>query len=227
LVRRAIYKFHFLEKNSHVLVAVSGGVDSLVLLFLLVEYNKRFRQNWEITTCHINPQFPDWDVKTIEDIFIKLNIPYHIIKTNINKNILNLEKKCFACAHERRRKILELADSLNIFQVALAHHQQDVDETLLLNMIYNGEISTLIPKQSLIHGRFFFIRPLYFLDKEIIQKIAQVYNLPKHRNICPYSRESKRDMIRNFLEGIRKENPDVYKNIFNSLFNIKELYLPY
>lgn len=116
---------------------------------------------------------------------------------------------------------------MSIFQIALAHHKEDVAETALLNMMYNGGISTIVPKQSVIQGRFFFIRPLYYFSKELIQDIARVYKLPRNKNICPYFEESKREEVRKFLTKIQKENHDVYKNIFRSIFNIKNSYMPH
>jgi len=226
LVRQAIQRHGFLEKNSRVLVSVSGGIDSLVLLLLLLEYNLRFNQKWEIHACHINPQFPEWRVENLTKLFKKNTVPYTIVKININKKIKNVKKKCYPCARERRKKLLEVADKLGFFQIAFAHHKQDVAETILLNMIYNGEISTLVPKQSMIQGRFFFIRPLYYFDKQNIQAIAKIYNLPDISSTCPYYEDSKREMVRNFLEKIKEENPDVFKNIFRSIFHIKKTYMP-
>ncbi|MGB9721267.1 MAG: tRNA lysidine(34) synthetase [bacterium] len=218
--------FNFLNKSSGVVVGVSGGPDSLTLLFLLSEYNKKFQQNWEIYACHINPEFPDWNIDFIQEFCRNLKIPCKIINTRINARLKTLEKKCFFCARERRRRLLEYAESLNIFQVALAHHLEDVVETFILNIIYNGEISTFVPKQSVIHGRFSFIRPLYYLDKKNILMIARALQIPEEINKCPYYQISKRQSIRNFLNNVSAEYPDVYKGIFNGIRNIKTPYLP-
>ncbi len=227
LMRRVIQRYGFLEKNSHVLVGVSGGVDSRVLLLLLTEYNQRFNQRWDIHACHINPQFPKWNTKGLEKFFIQNSIAYTLVATPIYTKVKKISNKCYTCSRERRKKILEIADKLGIFQIAFAHHKQDVVETVLLNMIYNGELSTLVPKQSVIQGRFFFIRPLYYLDKDTIKTIVHIYGLSENTNICPYYRESKREMVRNFLDTIKDENPDVYKNIFRSIFHIKRSYMPF
>jgi tRNA 2-thiocytidine biosynthesis protein TtcA len=227
LMKHAIRRHGFLDKNSRVLVGISGGVDSLVLLILLVEYNKQYQQGWEIHACHIHPQFPQWNVGTVEKFFKKYNVPYSIVTIDINKNIKERKHKCYICSRERRRKLLEVADTLSTFQIALAHHKEDAAETILLNMMYNAEISTLVPKQSVIQGRFFFIRPLYYFEKETINKIAQVSRLPHNKNICPYFEESKRETVRRFLAKLQKENPDVYKNIFRSIFTIKNSYMPH
>jgi len=119
-----------------------------------------------------------------------------------------------------------IRESLSIFNVALAHQKQDVVETLLLNLIYTGQVATCLPKQSVIQGRFFFIRPLYFFDKELIKKIARACGIPGDANTCPYSQDNKREKIRLFLRDVQRDYPDVYRGVFNALFNLNRSYLP-
>lgn len=225
-INKVIRLFKILGKNSGVVVGVSGGADSFVLLFLLNEYNKKFRQNWDLYACHIHPGFPDWQTEYIISFCENLSIPCKIINVNMEKRLRSVEKKCFFCARERRRRLLEYAESLNIFKVALAHHLDDVVETFLLNIIYNGEISTFVPAQTVIKGRFLFIRPMYYLDKKSILTIARALKIPENLNQCPYSQNSKRQRIRDFLNETSNEYPDVYKSIFNGIFNLKKNYLP-
>ncbi len=225
-IERVIDRFKILSQHSGVVVGVSGGRDSLVLLYLLNTYNKKFQKNWKIYTCHIDPGFPHWDTDYITRFSAQLEIPCKIIKTDIAWRIKNLKKKCFFCARERRRQLLQYAESLNVFQIALAHHLEDVVETFLLNIIYNGEISTFIPNQSVIQGRFSFIRPLYYIEKREIDKISSALLIPEKMNICPYYHISKRQRIREFLNEITLEYPDAYRSIFNGIKNIKPAYLP-
>ena len=226
LIRQAAERHTFLACNARVLVGVSGGVDSLVLLLLLIEYNRRYEKQWDIHACHVDHQFPESNTTPLKDFLITCGIPYTIVKTGARSIIEKAEKKCYQCSRERRKKLLEVAEKNNIFQIALAHNKQDVCETLLLNMIYNGEMSTLVPKQSVIQGRFFLVRPLYYVDKKHVNAIAELYRLSPMATPCPYFQDSKRELVRRFLEKIRKDNPDVYTNIFRSVFHIKHTYMP-
>ncbi len=225
-IQRVVKRYSLLGKNASVVVAVSGGVDSLVLLYLLSEYNIKYAQKWDIYACHVDPGFTNWNSQNVAKFCREINVEYQIIKTNIESRIKVLKKKCFFCARERRRRLLEYAESINTFQVALGHHMEDVVETFLLNVIYNGEISTFVPNQSVIHGRFHFVRPLYYFNRKVIEKIGRTLGLPENSNVCPYFQTSKRQKIREFLGGISDEYPEVYQSIFSGIGNIKRSYLP-
>lgn len=156
------------------------------------------------------------------------SFPYDctIVQDRIPTSSSGKMSTCYLCARQRRKRLLEVAEGMNIQQIALAHHKQDIAETLLLNMMYNGEISTLTPKQSIIQGRHFFIRPLYEYEKADIATIAKLYNIPSVETECPHFHKSKRNNVRSFLERCRRDNPGVYKNIFRAVTHIKRTYLP-
>ena len=225
-VRYALRQHSLLEKYTSVLVGLSGGIDSLVLLFLLFVYKETFQQHWNIKAAHIDLGFPLWNPSDLQELLSQYNIRCIIAKTNIYNRLSKIQDKCFFCSRARREKLMNIAEKYNIFNVALAHHQEDVAETLLLNMFHSGRISTLLPKQGVIHGRFFVVRPLYYMDKEAIQKIGHAFGLKTLHNSCPFYHASRRESVRNLLEEIRKENPDIYANLFGSIFNIKRSYMP-
>jgi tRNA 2-thiocytidine biosynthesis protein TtcA len=225
LIRRIKERYAFLEKHARVLIGISGGVDSAVLLALLHEYNERYAQGWSLHACHVSMNMryaPAGSVSWCESY----NVPYTIIKGQFPGTASERLSTCYRCARQRRQKLLEVAESMNIQQIALAHHKQDVAETFLLNTMYNGEISTLLPKQSVIQGRHFFIRPLYGFEKKMINTIASIYGFKISRTACPYFKNSKRNNVRTFLEQCHRQNPDVYKNIFRALSHVKRAYLP-
>ncbi|MDH4210277.1 MAG: tRNA 2-thiocytidine biosynthesis TtcA family protein [candidate division WOR-3 bacterium] len=215
-----------LEKHASVLVGVSGGIDSMVLLFLLLKYNEKYAQKWSIKAAHINEGFPDWDPDLLEEYLLAQNVQFVIAGGKINDRIRKVEDKCFFCSRARRKKLMEIAEGFDIFNIALAHHQEDVVETLLLNMLFTGRMGTLLPMQPIVRGRFTVVRPLYYMDKKIIVEIAQAMGLKSFGNPCPYYADSRREMIRQLLNQIEKKNPDIYTNIFHSIFDINKPYMP-
>jgi tRNA 2-thiocytidine biosynthesis protein TtcA len=225
-IRYVLRRHCLLEKHTSVLVGISGGIDSLVLLFLLHKYKDTYQQLWEIKACHINTGFPGWNPAGLQKFLRAHEIESIVVSTKIYKRIQRVDDKCFFCSRARRKQLMEIAEESNITNIALAHHQEDVAETLLLNMLYAGRMSTLLPRQPIVHGRFVLIRPLYYLNKETILEIARAFHLKSHGDFCPYYKDSRREMIREKLNVIKKKNPDIYTNIFRSIFNVKQSYMP-
>ena len=225
-IKRIKERYGFLEKHSRILVGVSGGVDSSVLFALLHEYNERFAQQWNIHACFVDSNVYKNIRPRVVSFLKTFRSGYTIVSARIARSRSNKLSTCYLCARQRRRRLLEVAESMNIQQIALAHHSQDVAETLILNMMYNGELSTLVPRQPIIQGRHFFVRPLYEFEKNEIEFIGTLYDLPVVTSECSYFKESKRHSVRAFLERCKKENPDVYKNIFRAVTHIKRTYLP-
>ena len=208
------------------LVGVSGGIDSSVLLFLLQKFNDTYQQNWYIKAAHIDAGFPDWDPTSLEQYLATHNIQTIMVRTRLHKRMQKVEDKCFFCSRARRKKLMEIAEELDISNIVLAHHQEDVAETLLLNILYTGRIGTLLPRQPIVRGRFALVRPLYYLDKNTITQIGRAFGIRSFHNPCPFYRNSRRETIREILDKIKKKNPDVYSNIFHSIFNINKTYMP-
>jgi tRNA(Ile)-lysidine synthase TilS/MesJ len=226
LIRQAIEKHQLLDPHSRFVIALSGGLDSMILAILLKEYNYHFSQNWDMRLLHIDHGFFESDLNRFKKFAAGLDCPLRIAKANIAASVARAKDKCWRCSWQRRKLLLENAEKNNIFSIALGHHQNDVVEALLLNMFFNSDISTLVPKQAVIHGRFYFIRPLYYFTREHLEKLAQTLNINAIAKPCPYRQISKRAMVRDLLHKIEPYNPHVISSIFNSLSNVKHLYLP-
>lgn len=226
-IRFALRRHSLLEKHTSILAGISGGIDSLVLLFLLHRYKDIYKQAWKIKACHISTGFPAYRPADLEEYLAAKGIELTVVKTDIYTKTSRVEDKCFFCSRARRHRLMEIAEENNINNIALAHHQEDVAETILLNMLYAGRTSTLLPRQQIARGRFNFVRPIYYLDKNTILEIARAFDLESQASSCPYYKSSRRELIREKLNDIKKKNPDVYTNIFHSIFNIKKTYMPY
>ncbi len=225
-VGAAIADYNMLTDGDKIILAISGGKDSLSLLKLF-----KYRQTFipidiEIMAVHIDMGVPHFPLAELESYFQKEQFKYHIEKIDILNGKDWSEINCFWCSWNRRKCLFQLAERFGYNKVALGHHMDDIVETTLLNMFYNGEISTMRPKQELFKGKFHLIRPLsYVKEEEIKQLIAQegLLNIDKFQ--CPNNDTSRRMMIKDLLCKLSKENPAIKKNIYRSLERIKDEYL--
>ena len=232
-LKRAVEKHHLLENGEKVLVGVSGGVDSMVMLHLLNNFNQRRYKDWEIIAVHINPNFPRWQTKKIIKFFESLNVRYLIDDINVPQKLLAVAgsdkrlRPCFLCARERRKRLFEIAEQHGIRKIALAHHLEDVNETFFLNLFYVSEAKTFSTKQDFFHNQYHIIRPLYYFDKDFINNYAETYQIPVVKNKCPYDIDSERNRIRNLLNKYYTKNPRIKTNIFWGIKNARLDVLPF
>jgi tRNA 2-thiocytidine biosynthesis protein TtcA len=228
LVGKAIHHYGLIQDGDRILVAVSGGKDSLSLLHLLKERLKRVPIRYEVFTVHIDLGFDSGRADILRDYFEEEGLTYHIEFTDIGKRANsseNRENPCFLCAWERRKKLFQLANRFKCNKVALGHHKDDIIETLLLNIFYSGEISTMLPLQSLFKGKITIIRPLSLLEEKKVEKFARAMHLPVGPSGCPSSGRTKRKEVKEIIETMSKKNHRVKGNIFRSLSNIKLDYM--
>lgn len=228
LMGRAIHRFGLIQDRDRILVGVSGGKDSLTLLNLLHERRKRVQTHYDLIPVHIALGFNSERANTLKDFFEREGLSYHIEFTDIGKRANsseNRENPCFLCSWERRKRLFQLAYRLKCNKVALGHHKDDLIETLLLNIFYSGEISTMVPIQTLFKGKITLIRPLALIEEKKIERFAREMGLPFGPSGCPHSGRTKRKEVKELIETLGKKNRKVKGNIFRSLSNIKLDYL--
>jgi len=224
LVGKAIHRYGLIQDGDRILVGVSGGKDSLTLLHLLKERLKRVSIHYELIPVHIDLGFGSGKAEILKNYFERQGLSYHIEFTNIGRKANspeNRENPCFLCSWERRKRLFQLGSHLRCNKVALGHHKDDIIETLLLNIFYSGEISTMLPLQSLFKGKMTIIRPLSLLEEKKIERFAREMGLPFGPSGCPSSGRTKRKEVKEIIEALSKKNHRVKGNIFRSLSNIK------
>ncbi len=227
-VGKAIHQYDMISDGDKIAVGISGGKDSLTLMRALTERQKRVPVNYELFAIHIDPGFKDGFGNALYDHCRQQG--YHLIVENTDYGPLahsdeNRENPCFLCSRLRRKKLFEIADTLGCHKLALGHNKDDIIETLFLNMCYAGEISTMVPKQSLFNGRFTVIRPLSFVDEGAIKQFADEQGFPDFANPCPSSSNSKRSDVKRMLESLYRTNRKIKGNIFRSMSHVNPEYL--
>jgi tRNA 2-thiocytidine biosynthesis protein TtcA len=224
-VGRAITDYNMLANGDKVSVAVSGGKDSLTLLRILTDRRRFVPIKYELLALHIDLGYPRSYSKTLARYFKKVGVKYHIEKVKVLKEIKPRDISCFWCSWNRRKALFETADRLGFNKVALGHHKDDIVETILLNLFFQGEISSMRPKQELFGGRIIIIRPLAYVEEDMIRKFAQQERLPQDSCICPNSVISHRAKVAKIIKELEKTCPEIKTNIFKSIKRIKQDYL--
>lgn len=222
---RAIMDYKMLAAKDKVAVAVSGGKDSLTLLRLLIDRKAFVPIEYDIIAIHIDMGYPKSISLKLEKYFKKLNIKYKIIKTDILKKTEKSKINCFWCSWNRRKELFLAANKLGCTKIALGHHMDDIAETMLLNLFFQGEISTMKPKQELFEGKITLIRPLAYVEERLIKRFAKEVKLGQDTCICAQSITSNRSRMGRIIRDLEKTCPDIKKNIFRSLKRVKKDYL--
>jgi tRNA 2-thiocytidine biosynthesis protein TtcA len=135
------------------------------------------------------------------------------------------DRTCYLCARNRRSQLFDLAAEWGMGKIALGHHKDDLLETLFLNMIYSGNISTMVPKQVLFDGDVEIIRPLAYLDKNDIREVASLVGMDSVKNYCPLEKDTRRETIRSLLTEVYRCEPGAKKSLFHALKNVRHEYL--
>ncbi|MBF0531228.1 MAG: PilZ domain-containing protein, partial [Deltaproteobacteria bacterium] len=206
-----------------------GGKDSWALLNILVDRQKRVPIDYKVEAVHLDMGYEDpREAAVLQDQVAALGVSCHLESTNYGRiahSEVNRENPCFLCARLRRRRLFELAKDLGCSKVALGHHRDDLTETLLLNIFYSGEISTMMPVQEFFGGLLTIIRPLCMVPEDKIKKALNGGKWPRVVNACPSGAQSKRREVKELIAGLSRDNRKVKGNIFHALSNWRADYL--
>ena len=214
--------------GDHILIGVSGGADSLTLLWALHERSKRVPIQYRLTAVFVDPGFENSFGRELESYCRSAGFPFRLAVTDygiLAHSDANRENPCFLCSRLRRKRLFEIAAELGCNKLALGHNKDDIIETLFLNMCYAGEISTMLPVQPMFSGTFEVIRPLAYTDQGLIREFAHQENLPVFENPCPSARTSRRQHLKTMLETLYASNSKIKGNIFRALHHVKPEYL--
>lgn len=229
LFGKAIREYNLIEAGDRLAVAVSGGKDSLALLYMLQERLKWIPIRYELLAVHLDMGFEGTQPRAIEQACREMGVPFHFEQTDYGRRAHgpeNKENPCFLCAWLRRKHLFQLSKTLKINKIAFGHNQDDIIETLLLNMFYSGGLSTMLPRQVLFEGDLTIIRPLALLEEGRIKRFAQRRGLPEIPNPCPSARNSSRKEIKAFLGAFYARNRKIRGNIYHALSHVRPAYLP-
>jgi len=228
-ISKTINKYKLVEDGDKILVGLSGGKDSLVLLKSLAWKQKHSQLNFSVTAVYIDIlNIPyDANIQYLTSFCQENNIEFVHEKVTDEINLKDSDKNpCFLCSWDRRKHLFEIANTGSYNKLALGHHLDDAVETLLMNMMYQASISALTPALDMFDGQLKVIRPLLETKESLIEEYANTQNFLPMVKTCPYEKKSSREFVRGILSQMEKQYDRAKNNIFFSMTHIEEEYLP-
>ncbi len=230
-IDKAVWEYRMFQKGDCVLAAVSGGADSLSLLDLLADHITVYGDDIRLKAVYIDLGFGEKAedrCRFMREFFNARCVEFEIVRTEAGPyahSEANRENPCFLCSRIRRRHIFEAAERLGCSKIAFGHHKDDIVETLLLNMIYSREISTMPPKLAVFQGKYHIVRPMMYIEEELVKKYALERGITALEQECPTAGNSKRQYVKELLAQLEQDVKGARENLFASMKRVKVDYL--
>lgn len=223
IVRRGVDDFHMIEAGDRIAVGVSGGKDSLLLLRSLAHLRGYYPKPFELEAITLDLGFPDMDFSPVSELCRQIDVPYTIIKTDIREIVFDVRKEdnpCSLCSKMRRGALNSAIKSLDCRKLALGHHSDDVIETFMMSLLYEGRISCFKPVTYMSRADVWQIRPMIYADERRIAALVSALELPVVETTCPEDRESKRREVKELIAGLQTTYPDVKAKLFGAILRL-------
>ena len=218
--RRAVDDYSMINEGDKIAVGVSAGKDSLALLCALSQLRRFYPKKFELIAITVDMGFDGMDFSPIKNFCEDLNVEYHVVPTQISKIIFDVRKEsnpCSLCAKMRRGALHTAAKELGCNKVALGHHFDDVVETFMLNLFYEGRLGCFQPVTYLSRIDLHVIRPLIYMPEKDVRYFANKVELPVISSPCPADKNTERENMKQLLASIEKENKGLRYRIFGAI----------
>ena len=228
---KACSEYQLIQDGDHVLVALSGGKDSLCLLELMARQASIFRPSFRVEAVHVRMKNIRYETDTtyLENFCRERGVVLHVVTAEFstgehaveaNSQKTNLRKQktpCFLCSWNRRKQIFNLAQELGCNKIALGHHQDDLLHTALMNLTFQAHFSTMPVRLKMRKMPLTIIRPLCLIPESEIKAWAEIQGYQKQQKLCPYETNSHRTDIKQIYDALEQLNPEVRYNIWGAL----------
>lgn len=223
-LRRACEEYNLIENNDKIAVGLSGGKDSLALLTLLRRFKDFSPNKFELVGIAVDLTNGQTDYSPLKEYCEKINVPFYLVPSNVFEIVFDIRKEknpCSLCANLRRGLLNSKAKELGCNKIALGHHKDDLIETFILSLFFEGRLSTFKPKSYLSRTELEVIRPMIYIDEKEIIRISN--DIPIIKNICKADKTTQRQKAKDFLHQLNKPYPDAKEKIFTAIIH-KERY---
>ena len=221
-VRKAVDDYRMIAEGDKIAVGISGGKDSLTLLYALSSLRRFYPHPFDLVAVTVDLGFANLDLTEIKKLCEKLEVPYTVVKTQIGQIIFEQRQEnnpCALCAKMRKGALNEAMKQLGCNKIAYAHHMDDVVETMMLSLLYEGRFHTFSPVTYLDDTGLTVIRPLIYMKEADVIGFVRKYEVPVVKSPCPADGHTKREYVKQLLKQLNTENPGVKQRMFTAIQN--------
>lgn len=220
--RKAIDEYQMIEDGDHIAVGISGGKDSLTLLYALCGLMRFYPKKFKLSAITVDLGHKDFHTEPLEKLCEELHVPYRVVKTDIAEIIFDerLESNpCSLCAKMRKGALNQAAKEMGCNKVAYAHHKDDIIETMLLSLIFEGRFHSFSPKTYLDRMDLTVIRPMMYVPEMDVIGFQHKYELPVVKSKCPVDGHTKRQYAKDLLKDLNSAHPGAKNRMFTAILN--------
>ncbi|MGN9172809.1 tRNA 2-thiocytidine biosynthesis TtcA family protein [Lachnospiraceae bacterium HCP1S3_A8] len=220
LVRQAIDQYHMIEEGDHIAIGISGGKDSLTLLWGLAYLQRFYPKQFSLSAITVDMGIDTMDLEPIKALCQEFQVSYEIVPTEIGKILFDIRKEtnpCSLCAKLRKGALNQKALEMGCNKIAYAHHKDDLIETAMMSLLYEGRFYAFSPVTHLDRTDLTVIRPLMFVSEADVKGFRNKYQLPVCKNPCPMDGHTRREYVKNLIHTLNMENPGVKDRLFRAV----------
>ncbi|GKX28751.1 tRNA 2-thiocytidine(32) synthetase TtcA [Vallitalea longa] len=218
--RKAIDTYNMIDDGDKIAIGISGGKDSLALLYALKGLQRFYPKKFEIEAITVSLGFDNFNLSGVKELCNELEINYTILDTDIGDIIFNQRKEknpCSLCAKMRKGALNEMAVELGCNKIALGHHKEDIVETMMMSLFFEGRFYSFSPVTYLDRMKLYSIRPLMYVSERDLIGFKNKYNLPVVKSPCPADGNTKREYMKNLLNKLNNENPGLIQRLYRAI----------
>ncbi len=220
--RKAVDEYSLIQEGDHIAVGISGGKDSLTLLYALHRLKRFYPNHFELSAVTVDLGFENFDLSPVQRLCDELEVPYRIVPSDIYNILFKIreeENPCSLCAKMRKGALNQAVKEMGCNKVAYAHHKDDIIETMLLSLIFEGRFYSFSPKTYLDRMDLTVIRPLMFVDEADVIGFKNKYDLPVVKSGCPVDGYTKRQYAKELVRQLNREHPGAKERMFHAILN--------
>ncbi len=220
LTRQAVDDYALIDSGDKIAVGISGGKDSLTLLYALHGLKRFYPKEFELSAITVDLGFENFDLSPVRSLCSELSVPFTVVPTDIGKILFETRKEsnpCALCAKMRKGALNETAKQMGCNKIAYAHHRDDLIETMLLSLIYEGRFYAFSPKTFLDRTELTVIRPMIYVSEADVIGFKNRFSLPVCKNPCPVDGKTKREYVKQLTKQLNLQAPGVKGRLFHAI----------